>query len=59
MKPRRRASSWLKRSLTKPITTSSGTRSPASMNVRALAPNSEPERTAARNMSPVETCGTA
>ena len=46
-----------KRSVTKPMITSSGTRSPASMYDFAFCPSGVPAFTAARSMSPVEMCG--
>ncbi len=46
------------RSATSPITTESGIRSPASMYAWAWSPASDRERTAPRNMSPVEMWGT-
>ena len=47
------ASSLETRSAIKSTITSSGTRSPRSMNSFALVPSSLPSRTAARRMSPV------
>jgi hypothetical protein len=46
------------RSSTTPTMMSSPTRPPASMTDLALRPNSVPDATAARSMSPVEMCGT-
>src|SRR3954451_18387089 len=48
------ASSLCRRSMTTPVMTSSGTRSPASMKVLACLPRSVPSLTAARSMSPVD-----
>ena len=55
MKPRL-ASGWSIRSDTMPTTTSSGTSSPRAMMSRAFTPIGVPAATAARNMSPVESC---
>ena len=46
-----------RRSVTRPMMTSSGTRSPASMKDFAFCPSGVPAFTAARSMSPVEMCG--
>ena len=51
------AASSCNRSWFKPIITSSGTNNPASMYSFAASPIGDPSFTAARNISPVDTCG--